>query len=80
MREVNVEGVIFSFPTQQKLDRLEVKLNDIEQGNLTARQPHHHKYRNNLQSVLSLKLDTTGDSHLIRLGTSLDSSIKEKST
>ena len=58
MREVNVEGVIFSFPTQQKLDRLEVKLNDIEQGNLTARQPHHHKYRNNLESVLNLKHTT----------------------
>ena len=41
-----VEGVIFSFPTQKKLDRLEIKFNDIEQGNLTARQPHHHKYRN----------------------------------
>ena len=59
IREVGVEGVIFSFRTQKKLDRLEIKFNDIERGNLAARQPHHHKYRNNLESVLSLKLDTT---------------------
>ena len=59
IREVKVEGVIFSFPTQKKLDRLEIKFNDIERGNLTARQPHHHKYRNNLESVLNFKLDTT---------------------
>ena len=51
IREVRVEGVIFSFPTQKKLDRLEIKFNDIEPGNITAPQPHHHKDRNNLESV-----------------------------
>ena len=36
----------------RKFDRLEIKITDIELGNITARQLYRSKYRNNLESKL----------------------------